>query len=61
MKSDFLTKLYGPSYILPKHMRNVNDGKGVQFPRGPAAVTEDEPRGSHCPDLVMLFGWEGVG
>ena len=32
----------------------------MQFPRGPAAVTEDEPRESHCPDLVMIFGWEGA-
>jgi hypothetical protein len=27
----------------------MNDGKRVQFPRGPAAVTEDELRESHCP------------
>ena len=38
----------------------MNDGKRVQFLRGPAAVTEDEPRESHCPDLFVIFGWEGA-
>ena len=38
----------------------MNDGKRVQFPRGPAAVTEDEPRVSHCPYPVVIFGWEGA-
>ena len=38
----------------------MNDGKRVQFPRGPAAVTEDEHRESHCPDPVVIFGWEGA-
>lgn len=32
----------------------------MKFPRGPAAVTEDEPRKSHCPDLIVIFGWEGA-
>jgi hypothetical protein len=27
----------------------MNDGKRVKVPRGPAAVTEDETRESHCP------------
>lgn len=32
----------------------------MEDPRGPAAVTGDEPRESHCPDLVVTFGWEGA-
>ena len=32
----------------------------MKIPRGPAAVTEDEPRESHCPRDNVSFGWEGA-
>ncbi len=48
----FLTNSYGPSYIL-SNICGMNDGKRVQIPRGPAAVTEDELRESHCPKTVF--------
>ena len=36
-------------------------GKRVQFPRGPAAVTGDEPRNRHCPESVLVFEWFSDG